>query len=79
VTYPCGIIFPAFSPSDPKDDRGCCLDAGHSGPHKFKSMSGALVEWETDMECNCEMCQQDDSHDWCVTYWFVNDKGTTND
>lgn len=54
----------------PEDKTGCRLPAGHTEPHEFVDTKGLLYRWETDWECDCEHCRQNDG-DWCTIYWRV--------
>lgn len=63
----CGVLFPNHGAS-PRDENGCRLPHGHDGMHEFVSVRGNVIQWETDMNCNCHCCQQDDSYDWCAIY-----------
>lgn len=63
----CCVLFPRRDGVSPKDCDGCILKRGHLGPHRF-CCGKATYEWETDMECDCEDCQSDESADWCIVY-----------
>jgi hypothetical protein len=68
--YPCGVLFgdgSLYGPG-PKDETGCRLPIGHDGPHEFVAKSGAVFNWETDFECECDQCMRADG-DFCSIYW----------
>lgn len=45
------------------------LPSGHGDEHLFTAGDGKRYRWYTDMECDCDSCQSDDSCDWCTVYW----------
>ncbi len=65
-TVPCGGLMARF-PAAPRDEQGCCRPEGHAGPHLSMTSAGA-VEWEVDLECDCEHCLQCEG-DYCEIYW----------
>ena len=64
----CGVIFPRNHPCGPFDNDGCRLKHGHDGRHEFVDKNGKIIEWETDFECNCADCQNEDANFWCIVY-----------
>lgn len=72
----CGKLFPRHAVVDPEDDLGCLLNSGHSGPCYFIDQDSKSWMWEVDMGCDCESCESEDPHDWCVVYWraFLSDR-----
>lgn len=65
---PCGIVI--GRQGGVRDERGCHLPEGHSGPHEFVSVDGDLYHWETDWECDCDHCRRCEG-DYCIVYWPV--------
>ena len=49
---------------------GCTLLSGHIGPHQFTCVDGKTYEWQTDLGCTCEHCEQLEG-DYCIDYWPV--------
>lgn len=64
----CGVLFSNDLGGVPADDTGCRLQVGHDGPHEFIDASGKAWQWETDWECDCDHCREDDG-DYCTIYW----------
>lgn len=64
----CDILLSEVSFSD---KTGCVLPDGHEGPHECRDEHGRSWNWETDLECGCEHCSQDEG-DYCTTYWRKN-------
>ena len=53
-----------------EDEDGCRRPKGHAEPHEFVDQYGAIVQWETDLECDCDHCMKAEG-DYCFTYWTV--------
>lgn len=66
----CAILFTRNSSLEPLDESGCMFPVGHQGPHQFRDPDGTLWQWETDWECDCDNCRQNDG-DFCAVYWSL--------
>lgn len=63
----CDILF-SNEHIGPKDKDGCYLPRGHAEPHEFVADDGDVIQWETDLECDCDHCMRCEG-DYCTTYW----------
>lgn len=63
----CAVMH-GYETCQPVDDKGCLLEEGHEGPHEFEDPKGQRWLWETDMECDCEVCSLGEG-DYCTIYW----------
>lgn len=66
--HACGHIHPRHL-SGPRDERGCNLQEGHDGPHRFIDTWGRSILWHYDTDCQCEFCISPDQGDECTVYW----------
>lgn len=65
----CGLMMVVGGALLPLDKEGCLLPAGHQGPHHCNTQDGPH-QWEVDLDCDCEHCQECDG-DYCIVYWRV--------
>lgn len=55
--------------------EGCTKDIAHDGPHNAVLRDGAVIEWETDWDCEC--CVDEEIPDMCFTWKEIPDEGKT--
>jgi len=53
----------------PADTEGCRLPVNHGGrPHEYVATDGRVIQWEVDLECDCDHCMRAEG-DYCTVYW----------
>lgn len=57
-----------FHRNEFNDVSGCVKPHGHHDAHQCHDDNGVTYEWEYDLTCDCEDCNSDDIHDWCIVY-----------
>lgn len=79
MTEKCGVSQGRFQIVGP-GPRGkpiwfeCLRTRGHVGPHLIQLMNGQYIAWEHDLcpEGECDYCDGDDPHLYCLSFWEVN-------
>ena len=68
----CGILH-GEGIGAPEDRHGCILPVNHGGqPHEYVAPNGEVIQWETDLDCDCDHCMEaadNGDGDYCTIYW----------